>query len=124
MIRLAKIVLVALALCSASRAHAAAVLATAPANADFSGDHLYCTFVNGSSVAPSRVVVEGIGYDGTTVTSHDVVAQPHEAIRYIAAPSASACEFTILGGKRKDIRAGALYLRKADQRIEMVIPAR
>jgi hypothetical protein len=111
----------ALALASASAAHAGATLETAPLLAMDAGGSLYCQIRN-VGPAPMQITVEGIDFGGDVVLSHtDTFAAGEGRSRLAAGPVATRCRFKVAGSAKR-VRAAAVYFDGAEYTV--ALPAR
>jgi len=94
----------------ASGAHAATVLATAPADASYPNTQtLYCDVVN-KGTKPVTVTIEAIEYDGTVdATLAAAVLAPATGTFLQGGGTSAWCRFTVISGSAHNLRAMGVY---------------
>lgn len=102
----------------------AAVLTSAPASAQFSGDWLFC-HVQNVSASPRAVVLTMLDFNGNDLTGGYATTLPAGGSQTIAANpdpvGAASCRVTVAGSGRS-VRASALYRDPDTGRIDVAIP--
>lgn len=100
----ASVVLITLAI---SATTSAGQLSTAPAQANFGGQAMYCDIVNmGNQTA--TVTVEAKNYLGVVTTSQTTTLPPGTALSLLESGTGAYCVFTVSGSAKK-FRAAAIY---------------
>lgn len=97
---------VALAL-EASVAHAG-TLVTAPQVYKTPASDVYCTVRNVSRTASVELKIEGRNQYGEFLSSLPTTLAPREGTSTLV-PSASYCTFVVLSGRKRDLRAAAVF---------------
>jgi len=111
--RASRALLIAAVLLTASKVHAAGIVATPPASESFGlGYTMYCYVTNASATQKVTLVQEVRSYSGAVVDStspFDLLPGEVEA-HPPGYPGGASCVYRIVKGNAKDLRAAAHYL--------------